>query len=266
MSYNVFQKGGGDKKGMKVNDIAKMLGVSRGTVWRWKKAGILDKKIEEHKEQTALIREIETADLLNIIFQQLGDLTKTVKNIENMSQNVLNMLQQVLQISQGIIDRSQNVSNMSYNVLRDNDVPQDLLPATLVADILRVNRRSFNDWLLAGKVKSIKVGGRNFIPRDEALRIIFKQVYDEVNSKTNANDSVSIKDFKNELKKRIQLSEEEINKKLLDLHSKGVLSLQTVDGPEKLTEEEKKALIVFDEKNLFFITWKGSDERWKNRS
>jgi hypothetical protein len=46
-----------------------------------------------------------------------------------------------------------------------------------------------------------------------------------VNIKTKAGDSVSIKKFKDELKKVIQLSEEEVNKELLELDKKEVLYL-----------------------------------------
>jgi len=59
-----------------------------------------------------------------------------------------------------------------------------------------------------------------FFPKDEALRLIFKKAYDDVNIKTKAGDSVSISKFKDELKKVIQLSEEEVNKELLELDKK----------------------------------------------
>jgi hypothetical protein len=75
-----------------------------------------------------------------------------------------------------------------------------------------------------------------------------------VNIKTNARDSVSIKKFKDELKKVIQLSEEEVNKKLLELDKEEVLYLQTIDDPAILGEEKRKAAIEFNEKTLFFIT------------
>ena len=51
-----------------------------------------------------------------------------------------------------------------------------------------------------------------------------------MNLRTNAGDSVSIKNFKDELKKVIQLSEEEINKILLALDKEGILSLKKFEG------------------------------------
>jgi len=81
-----------------------------------------------------------------------------------------------------------------------------------------------------------------------------------VNIKTKAGDSVSIKKFKDELKKVIQLSEEEVNKELLELDKKEVLYLQTIDDPVILREEERKVAIEFNGRTLFFITWIKSEK------
>ncbi len=139
-------------------------------------------------------------------------------------------------------------------MLQIDNTSEDFFPATFVANASGINRRSFNDRILSGKVKSKKINGSNFISKEEALRLIFKKVYDDVNIKTNARDSVSIKKFKDELKKVIQLSEEEVNKELLELDKEEVLYLQTIDDPAILSEEERKAAIEFNEKTLFFIT------------
>ena len=79
-------------------------------------------------------------------------------------------------------------------------------------------------------------------------------MYDDANLKINAGDSVSIKNFKDELKKVIQLSEEEMNKILLALDDEEVLHLHTVDNPGELTEEERKVAIEFNGRTLFYIT------------
>jgi hypothetical protein len=76
-------------------------------------------------------------------------------------------------------------------------------------------------------------------------------VYDDVNLKINAGDSVSIKNFKDELKKVIQLSEEEVNKILLALDDEEVLHLQTVDNPGELTEEDRKLQLSLMEELCF---------------
>jgi hypothetical protein len=48
---------------------------------------------------------------------------------------------------------------MSQNVAERNNTSEDFFPATFVANALGINRRSFNDWILSGKVKSKKING-----------------------------------------------------------------------------------------------------------
>jgi len=102
--------------------------------------------------------------------------------------------------------------------------------------------------LIEGKIKAVKVKRKNFIPKQEAFKFIFRDVFNRVDMQTNAGNSVSIKDFKEALKKVIPLNDEEINNTLLGLDKEGVLYLQKLDDPGQLTEEEKKTTI----KN---ITW-----------
>jgi hypothetical protein len=89
----------------------------------------------------------------------------------------------------------------------------------------------------------------------EAFKKVFKKVYDEVNLKTNAGNSVKIKDFKNELKKVSNLKDDEIDEILLKLDDDDILHLQTADAPNDLPEEERKASISFEGRIFAYITW-----------
>ena len=213
---------------MKVEELAKMFSVTRGTIWRWKKQGILDKKLAEYQKQIEFTKKVVEQDSLQAILQKADKITEILENVVFMSQNVQNMLQQVLQVlqdvsnmsqsvakkSRGIVSVSQNVSDMSQNV-------SDYSPTVEVAHALGIARRTLNDWILEGKMKSIKVKGKNFIPKQEAFKFIFRDVF---------NRSSSISEFKEALKKviplSIHLSDEEINNTLLELDKEGVLSLQ----------------------------------------
>jgi len=110
---------------------------------------------------------------------------------------------------------------------------------TQLANNLRLAKTIIQRWIKNGKVKDTKIGAQYVIPKEEALRLVFKKVYDDVNLETNAGDSVSIKNFKGELKKVIQLSEEGVNRELLDLDKEGVLSLQKRDEIDFITSMEK---------------------------
>lgn len=46
-------------KGVKNVIIAKALGVSQNTICRWKKQGILEKKIEEYHKEALILRDFE---------------------------------------------------------------------------------------------------------------------------------------------------------------------------------------------------------------
>ena len=111
--------------------------------------------------------------------------------------------------------------------------------ATQLANALRLDKTTIQRWVKKGKVKGTKMGAQYVIPKEEALAIVFKKVYDDVNLKTNAGDSVSIKNFKDELKKVINLSEEEVNRELLALDKEGVLSLQKRDELDFITWMKK---------------------------
>ena len=236
---------------MKKIDLAKMLGVSRFTIRRWEKEGVLNQKIAEHQRNNELAKQ-------NIDIENRKTILEIVELLKKMNQK-LNMLQNV---KLSYVKSSKSVSNSVKSVeLESREVAEGLqnvagyLTTVEVAHALGIARRSLNDRITDGKIKAIKVKGKNLIPKGEALKLIFKKVYDDVNLKTKANDSVSIKNFKDELKKVIQLSEEEVNKTLLALDDEEILHLQTVDNPGGLNEEERKVAIEFNGRTLFFITW-----------
>jgi excisionase family DNA binding protein len=127
------------------------------------------------------------------------------------------MLQQVLQMSQNSSKISQNVVNMSQDVTEMSQDVEGYLTTVEVAHALGIARRTLNDWINDGKIETIKVKGKNFIPKQEAFKFIFRDVF---------NRSSSISEFKEALKKVISLSDEEINNTLLELDKKGILSLK----------------------------------------
>jgi len=233
---------------MKVEELAKMLNVNRGTIWYWKKHNKLDEKLAEYEKQAELKKKVTEQDSLQVILQKQNEITEILENVQYMLQQVLQMSQNSSKISQNVVNISQDVVEMSQDV-------EGYLTTVEVAHALGIARRSLNDRITDGKIKAIKVKGKNLIPKEEAFQLIFKKVYDDVNLKTKAGDSVSIKNFKDELKKVINLSEEEVNRELNALDDEEILHLQTINNPDTLTEEERKAAIEFNGRMLFYITW-----------
>lgn len=88
------------------------------------------------------------------------------------------------------------------------------------------------------------------LPTEQDMQI----AYDNVNQRENAGDSVPLPDFKRELKKMgFKFSDEEINKKLLDMDKAEIIYLQQANAPDELEEKEKG--IQTDRGFLFYITW-----------
>lgn len=88
------------------------------------------------------------------------------------------------------------------------------------------------------------------LPTEQDMQI----AYDNVNQRENAGDSVPLPDFKRELEKMgFKFSDEEINKKLLDMDKAEIIYLQQANDPEELEEKEKG--IQTDRGFLFYITW-----------
>jgi len=244
---------------MTKRELAKMLGVSEATIYRWKKNGVLKQKVDELQKQKELKKQFTEQEVNQKILEKLERLeifeTDILSKLNTLIQDLmedksLKNYQNLPKVSHGTIENSQILSNVSQSLSQ-----VDYYTALQLANVLGLTRRSLNDWILEGKMKSIKIKGKNLIPKEEAFKFIFKKVYDDVNLKTKAGDSVSIKNFKEELKQVIQLSEEEVNRELLDLDDEEILHLQTVDNPGGLTEEERKVAIEFNGRMLFYITW-----------
>jgi len=233
---------------MKNTELAKMFNVSESTIWRWRKVGILEQKISEYKQLLEIEEKKSEAELHKTLLKILEEPKELKRSLK---------CSQILQDIESELKKpiSPKVET-SYRPIDENiGDALEHFTTTQLANNLRLAKTITQRWIKKGKVKGIKMGAQYVIPKEEALNLIFKKVYDDVNLKTNAGDSVSIKDFKDELKKVIQLSEEEVNKTLLALDEKEILHLQTVDNPGGLTEEERKAAIEFNGRTLFYITW-----------
>ena len=249
---------------MKKTELAKTLGISRATLYRWEKEGILEQKLNELRREREIVgQQVDTEILLKEINEKLNML----QNVANMLQDVLNMLQNVSNMLQNVA-MSQNVSNMSHNVTDNvsqnvSIVPHsvaeklqsvtDYFTASQLAKIVGVARRTINDWILEGRIQSAKLQGKNLIPKEEALKLIFKRVYDELNAINHYGDSVPVPVFKDAVKKKLNISDDEIEKTLLDLDTEEVLYLQTLDRPSDFSDSDRG--IKFEGRILYFITW-----------
>jgi excisionase family DNA binding protein len=256
---------------MKKAELAKTLGVSRTTLYRWEKEGILDQKLSELQKEREIVGEkndnevllLEINEKLNMlqnVAEMLQDVLSMLQNVANMLQNVAmsqnvpnvsqnvsdNMFQDVAKASQNISEKSHNVANMLQNV-------PEYFTAPDLAKVLGVTRRTLNDWILEGRIEAVKLQGKNLIPRNEGLKIIFKRIYDELNAIRHFGDSVPVPIFKDEVKKHINISDEEIEKTLLDLDSKEIVYLQTLDNPSDFSDSDRG--IKFQGRILYFITW-----------
>jgi len=256
---------------MKKTELAKTLGISRATLYRWEKEGILEQKLNELRKGKEIVGQpADTETLLKEISKKLDmlqNVTKMLQDVLSMLQNVSNMLQNVASpqnvpnmshnvtdnMSQNVAKVSHNVSEKSHNVAKMlQNVPQ-YFTAPDLAKILGVTRRTLNDWILDGRIEAAKLQGKNLIPRNEGLKAIFKRIYDELNAVHHFGDSVPVPNFKDEVKKHINISDEEIDKVLLDLDTKEVLYLQTLDRPQDFKDSDRG--IKFEGRILYFITW-----------
>jgi len=81
------------------------------------------------------------------------------------------------------------------------------------------------------------------------LRII----YDNLNAIGRFGDSIPLSVFKNEVMKKFEINEKQLNDMLLNLDDEGVIYLQTADKPDELKDKERG--IQFQERLLYFLTW-----------
>ena len=82
---------------------------------------------------------------------------------------------------------------------------------------------------------------------------LLKMIYDNLNETRHFGDSVPVPIFKDEVKKHVAISDEEIDKILLDLDSKEIIYLQTLDNPGDFSDSDRG--IKFQGRILYFITW-----------
>lgn len=94
-----------------------------------------------------------------------------------------------------------------------------------------------------------ELGVKRDTPNVEDLRII----YDNLNAIHNFGDSVPVPVFKDEVIKKFNISEDEINKILLELDEKEIIYLQTLDRPNEVKDSDRG--IKFEGRVLYFITW-----------
>jgi hypothetical protein len=255
---------------MKKTDLAKTLGISRATLYRWEKEGVLEQKLNElRKEREIVGQPADTEILLKEINEKLNMLqyvAKMLQDVLNMLQNVSNMLQDVAMsqnvsnMSHNVTDSlSQNVSIVPHNVAEKLQSVTDYFTASQLAKIVGVARRTINDWILEGRIQSAKLQGKNLIPKEEALKLIFKRVYDELNAINHYGDSVPVPVFKDAVKKKLNISDDEIEKTLLDLDTEEVLYLQTLDRPSDFSDSDRG--IKFEGRILYFITWMNEKQK-----
>jgi len=247
-------------------DLASELGVSEVTIWRWEKAGILDKKIAEIRERSKKVGFQE--DVIQSIANEMQRNTEILQNITNVLQSITSKVEDisnVLQDISNVIQSNIQPEGMKYNVLHNvmnekSDVIQSNTPeieenftTSKLAKILEVNVSTIQRWITKGEIKATKTVTGYVIPKDEALIVIFKKVYEDLNMAHHFGDSVPVPIFKDEVKKHVAISDEEIDKILLDLDSKEIIYLQTLDRPSDFSDSDKG--IKFQGRTLYFITW-----------
>jgi|GEM_PF-6049611 len=257
----------------KRKDLASELGVSEVTIWRWEKAGILDKKIAEIRErrkkvdfQEDVIQSItneiqQNKEILQNITNVLQSITLKMDNITDVLQKNYNVLQDISNVIQSNIQPDGMKYNVLHNVINEkSDVIQSNTPEieenltiSKLAKILEVNVSTIKRWITKGEIKATKTTTGYVIPKEEALRLIFKKAYEDLNVARHFGDSVPVPIFKDEVKKHINISDEEIDKILLDLDSKEIIYLQTLDRPSDFSDSDRG--IKFQGRTLYFITW-----------
>jgi len=150
-------------------------------------------------------------------------------------------------VLQPAVDEKANVIQSNTPEIEEN------FTATELAKVLGVNRSTTQRWIAKGEIKATKTVTRYVIPKEDALKVIFRKVYEDLNVTHHFGDSVPIPIFKDEVKKHINISDEEIDKILLDLDAKEALYLQTLDRPQDFEDSDRG--VKFQGRILYFITW-----------
>jgi len=272
----------------KRKDLASELGVSEVTIWRWERAGILDKKIAEIRERNKKMLSSQE-ELLQSLTNVIKRNTDIMQNITNEIQRNSEILQDIANVLQGITSKIEDTSDLiqkNYNLLQEiSNVIQTIMKsqemkhnvlqpivdkktnvmqsntneieesftATELAKVLGVNRSTTQRWITKGEIHATKIAQGYVIPKEEALKVIFRKVYEDLNATRHFGDSVPVPIFKDEVKKHVAISDEEIDKILLDLDSKEIIYLQTLDRPSDFSDSDRG--IKFQGRILYFITW-----------
>jgi excisionase family DNA binding protein len=272
----------------KRKNLASELGVSEVTIWRWERAGILDKKIAEIRERNKKMLSSQE-EVIQSLTNAIKRNTDIMQNITNEIQRNTEILQDIANVLQGIISRIEDTSDLiqkSYNLLQEianviqtimksqemkHNVLQPIVDekanvmqsntseieesftATELAKVLGVNRSTTQRWITKGEIHATKIAQGYLIPKEEALKVIFRKVYEDLNVTHHFGDSVPIPIFKDEVKKHINISDDEIDKILLDLDSKEIVYLQTLDNPSDFSDSDRG--VKFQGRILYFITW-----------
>jgi excisionase family DNA binding protein len=272
----------------KRKDLASELGVSEVTIWRWERAGILDKKIAEIRERnkkmlssqeeliqsltnvikrnTDIMQDIsdkiqrnteilqDISNVLQGITSKMEDTSDLIQKNYNLLQEIANVIQTIMKsqemkhnVSQPVVDKKSNVMQSNTSEIEEN------FTATKLAKVLGVNRSTTQRWITKGEIHATKTAQGYLIPKEEALKVIFRKVYEDLNVTHHFGDSVPITILKDEVKKHINISDEEIEKILLDLDSKEIIYLQTLDNPGDFSDSDRG--IKFQGRILYFITW-----------
>jgi excisionase family DNA binding protein len=271
----------------KKKDLASELGVSEVTIWRWEKAGILDKKIKEIKErnkQTGLQKDTlqsitdvlqrnndiiqsitnemqqnkeilqNITNVLQAITSKMGTITEVLQKNYNVLQDISNVIQSNIQSEGMKYNVSHHIMNEKSDVIQSNtsEIEGNCTTAKL-AKMLGVNQTTIQRWITKGEIKATKTTTGYVIPKDEALRLVFKKVYEDLNVARHFGGSVPIPIFKDEVKKTFNIKDEEIDEILLDLDTKEIIYLQTLDNPGDFNDSDRG--IKFKGRILYFITW-----------
>lgn len=78
-------------------------------------------------------------------------------------------------------------------------------------------------------------------------------IYDNLNTAYNFGNSIPLPLFKDEILKKYDISENEIDKLLLELDKKGIIYLQTLDNKNDFKDSNRG--IDYKGRLLYFITW-----------
>jgi len=272
----------------KRKDLASELGVSEVTIWRWERAGILDKKIAEIRErnkkmlssQEEVIQSLTNAikrntDIMQNITNEIQRNTEILQDIANVLQGITSKMEDTSDLIQKSYNLLQEIANVIQTIMKSQEMKHDVLQpavdkkanlmqsntseieesftATELAKVLGVNRSTTQRWITKGEIHATKTAQGYLIPKDEALKVIFRKAYEDLNITHHFGDSVPVPVFKDEVKKHINISDEEIDKILLDLDSKEIVYLQTLDRPSDFSDSDRG--IKFEGRVLYFITW-----------